>query len=315
MLRECLDSIALSKRQSFDLRRVVVVDNGSHDDSLAAALTAPQKEELRLPLLVIRNEQNLGFGRACNQGAAKSDADYLLFLNPDAKLFANSLEVPMAVMESADGQRLGVCGIGLIGDDGKVARSCARFPTFASMACAALGIDRFGAGIFPSAVMNEWAHDVSRDVDHVIGAFYFIRRELFRSLGGFDEQFFVYLEDLDLSARIREAGFGCRYLTAASAYHRGGGVSAQARARRLAYSLESRLRYSVKHFTIAAAIAIGVLTFVIEPWLRLIHALVILSHARMTETVGGYALLSASILRGLSRAARAGHWTRQGGDL
>jgi len=60
--------------------------------------------------------------------------------------------------------------------------------------------------------MSDWDHRESREVDHVMGAFFLIRRFIFEELGGFDEQFFVYLEDLDFSLRARQAGWHCFYL-------------------------------------------------------------------------------------------------------
>src|SRR5438094_1323064 len=79
--RDCLLSIKNAKKSGFNLTRVVVVDNGSTDGSLDAIHTAG------LPLTVIRNPENRGFAAACNQGAKESKADYLLFLNPDTRLF------------------------------------------------------------------------------------------------------------------------------------------------------------------------------------------------------------------------------------
>ena len=72
--------------------------------------------------------------------------------------------------------------------------------------------------------MTEWPHTESRDVEHVIGAFYLVRRSVFEALGGFDERFFVYLEDLELSRRILHAGYRIRYVSGASALHVGGGL-------------------------------------------------------------------------------------------
>ena len=120
--------------------------------------------------------------------------------------------------------------------------------------------------------MSDWAHDETCTVDHVIGAFYVIRRSLFESLEGFDERFFVYLEDLDLSLRARQAGWRSVYLTDAQAFHAGGGTSAQDKSARLFYALRSRLLYGFKHFSPAAAWGLLIITIAAEPWIRLIFA-------------------------------------------
>ena len=72
--------------------------------------------------------------------------------------------------------------------------------------------------------MKEWKHNETAIVDHVIEAFYLIRRSVFMQLGGFDERFFVYLEDSDLSLRAYQAGWSCLYVAEAKIFHAGGGV-------------------------------------------------------------------------------------------
>jgi len=94
-LKSCLESIVKTDKTGFELNKVVVVDNASSDNSLFGL------EEIDLPLKIIRNSTNRGFAAACNQGAKESDADYLLFLNPDTVLFKDSLSKPIAFMEKS----------------------------------------------------------------------------------------------------------------------------------------------------------------------------------------------------------------------
>ena len=162
-----------------------MVDNASSDGSLDG-LSA-----LGLPLTVIKNADNCGFAAACNMGAASSTADYLLFLKPDTLMETGSLSGPVAFMEHADNRQVGVCGIRLIDSRGVTARSCTRLPRPRHFAAKIFGLDRFLPRRFPSHFMEEWDHSDSRDVEHVIGAFYLIREPLFRQLNGFDERFFV----------------------------------------------------------------------------------------------------------------------------
>src|SRR5258708_40080093 len=102
--------------------------------------------------------------------------------------------------------------------------------------------------------MSDCDYFDTRRVDVVTGAFLLVRRGIFEVLGGFDERFFVYLEDVDFLYRVGQAGWRCYYLAAARAYHRGGGCSEQAKAARLFYALRSRILYSYKHFGRASAI-------------------------------------------------------------
>ncbi len=101
--------------------------------------------------------------------------------------------------------------------------------------------------------MLDWDHRQNREVDHAMGSFFLVRNILFKKLQGFDERYFVYLEDLDFSLRAKQAGFVSYYFTDAAAYHKGGGTSEQIKARRLFYSLHSRILYWYKHFNWAAA--------------------------------------------------------------
>ncbi len=293
-LRECLQSIAAADRRGFELLRVVVVDNASVDGSLDGI------ENLRLPLTLIRNNENRGFAAACNQGARGSKADYLLFLNPDTRLFEGSLRGPMEFMEQPDNRGIGIVGPQIIDEAGQISRTCARFPTLFRFYVQMLGLNRLFPHFIPGYLMTDWDHRESIEVDHVIGAFFLVRRPLFEMLGGFDERFFVYLEDLDFSYRARQAGWRSFYLTGAQVFHKGGGTSEQIRAKRLFYSLRSRVLYGYKHFGRWGGTVLLLGTLLIEPLSRLTLAAVRRSGRDMAETLQAYRMLLGampSILR------------------
>ena len=285
LLSQCLESIGAASNAGFALRRVVVVDNGSTDGSV------DDLNEPSLPVILVRNEKNCGFAAACNQGTRGSEADYLLFLNPDTYLFENSLSEPLAFMERPSSQKVGIMGIQLLDGQGQVSRSCARFPSPRHFFSQMLGLDRLSRRLFPTHFMLEWDHGERRQVDHVMGAFYLIRRELFEELDGFDEHFFVYLEDLDFSLRAQKAGWRSFYLADAKAYHRGGGTSEQVRAKRLFYALRSRILYGYKHFEQRNAAGLMLGTLLLEPWARLGLAVSKGSLSKVRETIKAYALL------------------------
>lgn len=285
-LLECLRSVAATAWDAVTLSAVVVVDNGSTDGSADAVSDATA-----LPLRIIRNPGNRGFAAACNQAAAVLDADYLLFLNPDTVVEPDSIPAAAAWLDEAAHASYGIAGIQLRDAEGRVSRSCARFPTAGSMVARTLGLDRLLPSVFTGYVMDEWDHAESRDVDHVIGAFYLVRRDLFRTLGGFDERFFVYFEDLDLSRRAANAGCRSRYLAEARAFHKGGGTSDQIKSRRLFFSLESRLVYARTHFTPLAATVVTLITLAVEPFVRVAACAIGASPTSLRETLGAYRLL------------------------
>lgn len=285
LLQDCVRSIGEARRDGFRLGRVVIVDNGSRDGSLDGLAPA------ELPLKIIRNPDNRGFAAACNQGAHGVHADYLLFLNPDTCLFADSLSAPLAYMEATQNQSVGICGIQLIDENNEVSRSCARFPTPRMFFSKIFGLDRLFPGFFQSHFMDEWGHKESREVDHVIGAFFLVRRRLFEQLNGFDERFFIYLEDLDFSLRAKKSRWASHYLSDARAYHKGGGTSEQVKARRLFYSLRSRILYGYKHFTPLQATLLLVSTLCFEPLTRLTFHLLQGAFKGTGETISGYLML------------------------
>jgi N-acetylglucosaminyl-diphospho-decaprenol L-rhamnosyltransferase len=281
-LQRCISSIVAAQRESFRIDRVIVVDNASSDGS---------SERLRsagLPLVVIANPANRGFAVACNQGAGGSTADYLLFLNPDVVLEPCALEESVAFMQKPENARVGICGIQLFNSTGEIARSCARIPRAAHFFAMATGLERIAPSRFPGALMEEWDHQMSRTVEHVIGAFFLVRRSLFASLGGFDERFFVYLEDIDFSCRALQSGWTSYYLATVRAQHNGGGCSEQVRATRLFYSLRSRILYAYKHLSVISATAVLLLTIFVEPVVRLGRALFRGSFAELAEVSDGY---------------------------
>ncbi|MEM8792827.1 MAG: glycosyltransferase family 2 protein [Pseudomonadota bacterium] len=170
---------------------VIVVDNDSEDGSteIAAAFSAN----------VIKNEHNLGFGTACNQGAEIATKPYILFLNPDARLTPNSLATLLTEISSD----LAVAAVGpLLRGTHEIER-----PREATL----LEPDRS-----PSfqTVPTE-----PTEVGFLSGAALLIRRDVFREIDGFDEKIFLYLEDDDLCYRLRQAGHRLRLIPAAVIEH------------------------------------------------------------------------------------------------
>jgi N-acetylglucosaminyl-diphospho-decaprenol L-rhamnosyltransferase len=264
-LRECLSSFATITDNAVTLARVTVVDNASTDGSC---------EELpdTLPLTLVRNDVNLGFAMACNQGAAGSTADFLLFLNPDTRLMPGSLALPARYLGSPQHEAVGIVGIQLVDAAGHVARNTARVPTAGSMIGNSLGLDRVLPAWFPPHFASEWPHDETRVVDQVMGAFFFVRRAVFDDLGGFDERFFVYYEDLDFALRARARGWSSVYLASAQAFHRGQGTTHAATERRTFYFCRSKLLYARKFLSPGGALAVIAVTLLLEPIARLVAA-------------------------------------------
>jgi GT2 family glycosyltransferase len=264
-LRECLASFAAVSGEDAVLARITVVDNASTDGSCDGL-------EAGAPLAVIRNTDNRGFAAACNQGAAGSDAEFILFLNPDTRLMPGSMNEPTRYLLAPEHKSVGIAGIQLVDANGHVARNTARAPSAWSMIGNSLGLDRLLPSVFPSLFVTEWAHDETREVDQVMGAFFFVRRTVFEALGGFDERFFVYYEDLDFAVRARKLGWSSVYLATAKAFHRGQGTTDAATERRIFYFSRSRILYARKNFGSFGALGVMFTTLFLEPVARIVNS-------------------------------------------
>jgi N-acetylglucosaminyl-diphospho-decaprenol L-rhamnosyltransferase len=283
LLRACLASLAAARDAG--TVQVTVVDNASTDGSTEDLPPLPR------PLRLIRNDANLGFGQACNQGAAAGDAPAILFLNPDTQVAPDALGIARAAL-AAD-PHTGIVGARLVDPDGRTARSCARAPTALGLLGRALALDRLG--LVPPHFLLAWDHADDRAVDQVMGAFLMIRRDLFATLGGFDSRFFVYWEDVDLCARARTAGFAVRHVAGAVARHEGQGTTRQVRARRLFYFLRSQILYAGKHHGAAASLALVAASFGAQVPLRLALALARRAPAEAAEVLRAAVLLAAAL--------------------
>jgi GT2 family glycosyltransferase len=289
-LRECLSSISLACHDpTYVIACVTVIDNASVDGS-ADGLPYPE-----LPLRVIRNQDNRGFAAACNQGIPGSEADYLLFLNPDSQLLEDTLAKSIACMSAPEHARTGILGVQLLDDDGAVARTCARFPTTGCYIAKMLGLSQLFPSIFPDHFYKEWDHQQSRTIEQVMGAYFFVRRSVFNDAGGFDERYFLYFEEVDLSLIAQRAGWTTYYLASAQCRHSGHGSTRQMKARRLFYFLRSRLFYGFKNFGLASAVILLLATLLIEPFSRLAQAILRGSLSQMRELFQGYILLWQSL--------------------
>jgi GT2 family glycosyltransferase len=281
-LLDCASSVIANTVQS--VSSITVVDNGSTDGSAEMVMKLSE-------INVMFTGENLGFATACNLGASSGNAPYILFLNPDTRVESHSFTAPLSFMERHESSQVGICGIRLIDDGGNVSQTCARFPTLIRFVSSSLGLDKLpglrGIGVH----MRDWDHGCTRQVDHVMGAFYLIRRNVFHDLKGFDERFFVYLEDLDLSYRAQLAGWDSWYLADASAYHAGGGTSRQVKAHRLFYSLRSRLLYGFKHFPKWQAWSLVFVTVSIEPFTRFAWCLARGDRSCIRHTLSAYRML------------------------
>jgi N-acetylglucosaminyl-diphospho-decaprenol L-rhamnosyltransferase len=281
-LYQCLDSISKASTTYLKVSNVIVVDNNSNDGSLNNLKNIP------IPLQVICNSSNLGFAKACNQGAENSIADYILFLNPDTVLFKKSLDSSVIFMEQKENQKVGICGIQLVDELGKISFTCSRFPSTQRIIGTAFGLQKLFPNLVNKQLMVDWDHQEDREVDQVMGAFFLIRRDLFFKLNGFDNRFFVYYEEVDLALRAKQEGWSSHFISSVQAFHKGGGTTENVQGIALFYYLRSRILYCYKHFDLLPATLALIITVTVELIPRLLRAFFSLSTKQVMSVVEAY---------------------------
>jgi len=216
---------------------VTVVDNASADGSLDAIAG--------LPVRAIEAGRNGGFGFGCNLGMAAGDAPLVLFLNPDARIEPHDVDRLVAVLDAEPDVAL--VGPRLIDGDGELIPSIRRWQRASSIWAQALFLHR----LFARAA---WANEIDREPqayeqvaypEWISGAAMLGRRPALEAVGGFDEGFFLYCEDMDLCARLVAAGHRVRYEPSATVNHVGG--HSAPRSALLAILADSRIRFARKH--------------------------------------------------------------------
>ncbi|MCL4292899.1 MAG: glycosyltransferase family 2 protein [Acidimicrobiia bacterium] len=211
LLADCVGSL-LADRSAGAPPDVVVVDNDSHDDSLSTLEGAYPE------VAVIRPRANLGYARAANLGIAATRAPVVAVLNPDALLDEGSAARVLARFEADP--RVAACGPRIRNPDGSTYPSARRIPTVAdAVGHGIVGLFRPGNRFTRRYRELDADPAVARDVDWVSGAAVFLSRPALDAVGGWNERYFMYVEDVELCWRLRRAGWRVVYEPGAGAVH------------------------------------------------------------------------------------------------
>jgi GT2 family glycosyltransferase len=210
-LRKCLGS--LGSDASGLVGEIIVVDNCSGDESIAMI-------EQEFPhVTLIKNTANLGYARAVNQGIRESRGRYCIILNPDIETTGDAIKNLWSFMEATPDA--GIAGAKLLNPDGSLQMSCRTFYTVPTV----LLRRTFLGKVFPNSgpvrrhLMLDFDHNSDKQVDWVIGACMIVRREAYQAVGGMDERFFLYFEDVDWCFRMKKHGWKVYYVHSAVMEH------------------------------------------------------------------------------------------------
>jgi GT2 family glycosyltransferase len=230
---ECINSLYRTGYEDFE---IVIVDNGRE---------APP--EIPRPVRLIRNQENVGFARACNQGILVSDGDYVILVNPDTVVGKGFFENLEKLFD--ENPRVGVAGPRIVDGEGNLQLSARKELNFVS---GLLGRTSFLTRLFPKSPLVRRLFPAaeelvgSTEVDWVSGACMILRCRVLEEIGLMDERFFMYFEDVDLCRRAREAGWHVCYLPQVEVLHHTG-ASTRARPRAIWDLHKSGFLYHRKH--------------------------------------------------------------------
>ncbi len=241
LLRRCQSSLLREAEACQRSTETIVVDNASSDGSV---------EMLRLEfpqVHVIANPENVGFTRANNQALAVAQGRYLFLLNPDTELRPGALRSLIDFIEGHP--RAGMVGPRLFYGDGSPQSSRRRFPTLATAFFESTKLQQWFPRnrILTRYYMLDTRDDETQPVDWINGSAMFVRRDVYDQIGGFDEQFFMYSEELDWCYRIHQSGWQIFYLPSAEITHYEGKSSEQVVSRRDIYFHSSKIRFFRKY--------------------------------------------------------------------
>ncbi len=237
LLRECLRSIEDEKG---DLSlEIIVVDSASNDDS--AAMVRSEFPSVHL----IACTENVGFPRGNNIGLQEARGDYLLLLNPDTVIVDDALAVLVSYLQV--NPDVGVVGPQLLNPDGSVQSSRRRFPTVTTGFFESTWLEGLASGILRRYYALDLPDDATADVDWLTGACIMGPRSTYEAVGGMDEGYFMYSEELDWCRRIKESGRRVVYYPAAQVIHHVGKSSEQAVTARHINFNQAKLRYFRKY--------------------------------------------------------------------
>jgi hypothetical protein len=231
----CIDSINFGSE--FE---VIVVDNASSDSTR-------DKLDRHHHLRFLSNRTNLGYARANNQGFRLAAGEYVLLLNPDTRVELGALDSLARFLD--EHREYGAAAPRLVNPDGSTQFSIRSLPTAASLFWELVGL----AALFPrSRTFGRWKmkyFDYERDgeAEQPMASCLMVRKSVLDHLGGMDERFPMYYNDVDFSRRMADAGWKTAYVADARVVHRHGGSTKQVRARMIRESHRAAFRYLRKH--------------------------------------------------------------------
>ncbi len=211
--RLCVEALKKSKTD-FDFE-TIVCDNNSHDESLEYLKKAAEKGDIKL----IEPGKNLGYGSGHNFAAREANGKYILILNTDITVESDTLQKLVDYLE--EHKDVGMVGPKLMYHNGEVQKSCRRHFNFFDLFIKRSFLKKTWPfkSRYENYIMGDFNHQSTQVVDLITGAFMMMPMEVFNKVRGFDERYFLFMEDFDLCKKVQEAGYKVVYYPEAVATH------------------------------------------------------------------------------------------------
>ncbi len=255
LLEDCLRS---AEKASLGIdSEIIVVDNNSADNS--AGMVAQKFPEVKL----IRNKENLGFSRANNQARDHAGGEYVLFLNPDTVIKENTFKVCIDFMDSHPGA--GAMGVKMTDGKGRYLPESKRAvptPMIAFYKLSGLTALFPRSKTFGRYYLGHLDKDKPHQIEVLTGAFFFARKEALDKVGWFDESFFMYGEDIDLSCRLLQNNFTVHYHPGTSIIHYKGESTRKSSINYVLIFYRAMAIYAKKHFNSPGTFLLVFLLFI-----------------------------------------------------
>lgn len=238
LLRECLRTIQVAEKPATE---VIVVDNGSADGS--ADMVAADFPNVRL----FRNTENEGFAKGCNRGIREAQGEYVLLHNADTEVYPDALRRMLDFLEESP--EYGAAAPRLVNADGSTQGGCMAFPNLWTPLFFGTPLERWApkSRELERYFVRDFDHERDCDIEQPPAACLLVRKAVLDEIGPFDEQLWLFFNDVDLSLRLARAGYKTRFVADARVMHHVGASTSQFRGMHVEWQ-KNRLYYYRKHF-------------------------------------------------------------------
>jgi len=217
LILECLKSATSQYRQELEKKEleIIIVDNASTDDSIEGIKNYALSIKYDGAIKLIQNKENVGFGKGCNLGAKAAKGKCILFLNSDTQVFDKGF---LSMVDFLDkNPNVAILGGKIENGDGSIQKSCGKFYNLFNLLIILLGFEKFGfLRLNPNNIQK---------VDWVSGACMMIKHDIFEKLTGFDKDFFMYIEDMEICFRAQKIGYQTYFYPDIKLMHKSQGSS------------------------------------------------------------------------------------------